>query len=109
MSPALERLLHRSATLSVIAFMGGFATWMHVRVGETRQVLDRRQSQVDALRELHQACELGHRPSADQLREAAQLFPGMELSCAAIEDALYLTFAPERIAADHNAVAVTIR
>ena len=109
MKLSCERLLHRSATLSVLAVMGGLATWLHVRVGETREVLARRQCQVHAVHELHRACELGLRPDKGQLEAAAVLFPGMQLRCAAIGDALYLTFATHGSGANRNVLSMNVR
>jgi len=105
MRPAVVRVLHRSATLSLLAVLVGVAAWVHMRVVDTHSVLDQRQAQIHAVHQMRRSCELGELPTVDQLAAAESLFPTETIVCTTIGDALFLTFANESrdaLAANHR-------
>lgn len=95
MRPIVARLLHRCATASLLTVLIGAAAWVHVRVARAHDRLDERQAQIHAVHQMRRACELGELPTVGQLAAAESLFPGETISCRAIDDALFLTFATE--------------
>lgn len=87
-----ERMLHRIATVTLLAVLFGLAARLHLRSAQTRDTLAERGSQVRALDEMRRACALGKRPSAIELAAVASLFPGETIACREIDGALFLTF-----------------
>lgn len=109
MKSPCERHWVRDACLVAAMLLAVLSGVVYSALQSAQESLDERHAKVLAIHSLQESCELGVMPSASELQAVASLFPGSQLTCSRIDDAIYLTFAVETLPAGLGPVVMQAR
>lgn len=104
-----ERRWVKDASIVAMSLFAILSMVVYLALQTAHASLDERQAQLAVLRAMQRSCELGIEPDESELAVVASLFPEHRLTCARIDDAIYLAFADEAVVAPDPSVVVQAR